>query len=262
MPSKRCLLSVNVNKIATLRNSRGGNTPDVCQCAADLIAFGAQGITVHPRPDGRHIRYADVLALSRLMQLQRTKSKKVECNIEGYPSPEFIKLIKKVRPDQVTLVPDPPNAITSNAGWRVHQNENLLKRKIKQIHRTGARVSVFIDVFNWTKNDLAALRRIGADRVELYTERYALDFSSRKRASTTSRYADVAREIHQAGFGINAGHDLNLKNLRYLLQSIPEIEECSIGHALISESLYLGFRKTVKSYLKEIRMAQKARPSK
>lgn len=243
------LLSVNVNKIATLRNSRGGDVPSVTQCASDLLDFGADGITVHPRPDQRHIKTHDVFDLKSLLA-QRNPSP--EFNVEGYPSPEFIKLIEETKPAQVTLVPDPPDAITSNAGWQIEANLDFLKAVTAQIQRTGARVSLFIDVFQWSERETAALLKTGAERVELYTEAYADAYKAGRHAEAARPYAEVAKALAAHGIAINAGHDLNLKNIRYLLEQVPEIDEVSIGHALIAESLYLGFKETIRQYKEQM----------
>lgn len=261
MPTSKlkCKLSVNVNKIATLRNSRGGELPNVLTCAQNLIRFGAQGITVHPRPDERHIKKQDVIDIHRLLKkinLSRRAKSKVEFNIEGYPSKSFLKMILKIKPDQVTLVPDKPDAITSNAGWNLSKNKKFLRKVVRDLHNKNIRVSLFIDVFKWSRNERLALLYINPHRVELYTERFAKNFTTKSRARTTHQYARVAHELYRFGFDINAGHDLNLQNLGYLLKKVPSIVECSIGHALISESLYLGFEKTIASYLKVMRLAR------
>lgn len=260
---QKCKLSVNINKIATLRNSRGGHTPNLIECARDIIDFGAEGITVHPRPDERHIKKADVYALKELLNRinRKRKNNKIEFNIEGYPSQDFLDLLKDIRPDQATLVPDPPNVITSNAGWRVAHTTQFLKDILGEIHALKVRSSLFIDVFDWRQEDQLALCEIGPDRVELYTERFAKDYPGKNRAQTTKRYKDVATAIAKQNIAINAGHDLNLQNVRYLLKTVPEIIECSIGHALISESLYMGFKKTIGAYRKEMRLARKANPT-
>lgn len=233
-------LSVNINKIATLRNARGGNVPDVIQVAVDCERFGAQGITVHPRPDERHIRYADVYALKPLVT--------TEFNIEGYPSVDFLKLVLDVVPDQVTLVPDPPEALTSNAGWRVKKNMDFLKKVITDFHSKGIRVSIFVDTD--TENILAAAET-GADRLELYTEPYATDFSQDKQKAIES-FIEAARAAGKAGIGLNAGHDLNLHNLRFFAENIPGLLEVSIGHALISDALYFGLENTIQMYLRQL----------
>ena len=243
------LLSVNVNKIATLRNSRGGNVPSVTGCASDLLDLGVDGITVHPRPDGRHIRTHDVFDLKAMLAKRTTPP---ELNVEGYPSPEFIKLIQETRPAQCTLVPDPPEALTSNAGWSIETNVDFLKAVTEQIQKTGARVSLFIDVFKWNERETAALLKTGAERVELYTEAYAESYQAGRIDESALPYAKVAKQLAAHGLAINAGHDLNLKNIRHLLKYVPEIEEVSIGHALIAEALYLGFKETIRQYKEQM----------
>jgi len=236
------VLSVNVNKIATLRNSRGGNVPNVLKTTLDIERFGAQGITVHPRPDERHIRRQDVFDIKAAIH--------VELNIEGYPSDEFLELIRQVKPAQVTLVPDAPDALTSNAGWIVEPNHELLKRVIGEIKNTGARVSLFIDPKDYIeRDDMSDVVAVGADRIELYTEAYAVDYGTPKHESTLALYVEGARKAQAAGLKVNAGHDLNTQNLRALQNAIPYLAEVSIGHALISDALYWGLADTVKRYL-------------
>lgn len=239
-------LSVNVNKIATLRNSRGKNLPDVLKVAQDIVRFGAQGITVHPRPDGRHIRRADVYQL-------KAADLGVEFNIEGYPSEDFLAMVEEVAPEQCTLVPDPPEALTSNAGWRVRENEAQLLASAKRLRAKGIRSSVFIDPRTAAEADYACLKRIGVDRVELYTEEYADAFHGAHRTEVTAVYKHAAQLARAQGLGINAGHDLNLDNLRHLVSEIPQIDEVSIGHALISDALYMGLEQTIKAYLSCLR---------
>lgn len=229
-------LSVNINKIATLRNARGANVPDVLKVALDCEKFGAEGITVHPRPDERHIRYADVLALKPILT--------TEFNIEGYPSAEFIKLVKTVKPAQVTLVPDPPGAITSNAGWDTKANLELLKEIVDDFQQAGIRVSIFVDT-NAENIEYAA--KTGTDRVELYTEPYASNYPI-NREEAVKPFVEAATLAKRLGLGLNAGHDLSLENLQYLHQNIPWLEEVSIGHALICDALYLGLEETIKRY--------------
>ncbi|HPS83440.1 MAG TPA: pyridoxine 5'-phosphate synthase [Bacteroidales bacterium] len=236
-------LSVNINKIATLRNARGGNVPDVLKVAVDCQRFGAQGITVHPRPDGRHIRYDDVYALKPLV--------KTEFNIEGYPSEDFIKMVLDVVPDQVTLVPDPPEALTSNAGWRVIENMDFLKKVISEFHSKGIRVSIFIDT---DTENIAAAADTGTDRVELYTEPFATDFPKDKQKAVAA-FTEAANAAAKAGLGVNAGHDLNLDNLRYFAENVPGLLEVSIGHALISDALYFGLENTIQMYLRQLQPA-------
>ena len=236
-------LSVNINKIATLRNARGGNVPDVLKVAVDCQRFGAQGITVHPRPDGRHIRYDDVYALKPLVE--------TEFNIEGYPSEDFIRLVLDVVPDQVTLVPDPPDALTSNAGWRVKENMDFLKKVIADFHSKGIRVSIFIDT---DTENIAAAADTGTDRVELYTEPFATDFPKDKQKAVAA-FTEAAKAAAKAGLGVNAGHDLNLDNLRYFAENVPGLLEVSIGHALISDALYFGLENTIQMYLRQLQPA-------
>lgn len=241
--SKPTKLSVNINKIATLRNARGGNLPDLIQVAKDCERFGAEGITVHPRPDERHIRYQDVLDLKPVVT--------TEFNIEGYPSEEFMKLVLQVKPDQCTLVPDPPDAITSNTGWDTIKHQDFLKDIISELKNAGIRVSIFL---NAEPNLIASAKGSGADRIELYTGPYAEHFSMIKtdaqyrKEHFTETYVKTARAATEAGLGINAGHDLNLYNLRFLKTAIPEIKETSIGHALICDALYYGLENTIQLY--------------
>lgn len=229
-------LSVNINKIATLRNSRGGDMPNVVKVALDCERFGAEGITVHPRPDERHIRYADVYDLKPVLT--------TEFNIEGNPIPEFIKLVKEIKPAQVTLVPDAHDALTSNAGWNTRKNLIFLREVISEFQKEGIRVSVFVDT------DLANIEyaaKTGTDRIELYTEPYAAAYKNDKFAAVQP-FVEAAREAHRLGLGINAGHDLNLENLAFLHQNIPWLDEVSIGHALIADALYLGLEETIRQY--------------
>ena len=229
-------LSVNINKIATLRNSRGGNVPNVCNVALDCERFGADGITVHPRPDERHIRYADVLDLKPILT--------TEFNIEGYPSPEFIKLVKSVKPAQVTLVPDSPEAITSNSGWDTKKNLTFLKEIVDDFQQSGIRVSVFVDT---NPENIEYAAKTGTDRVELYTEPYAAKYPV-DRVKAVEPFVEAAKLAKKLGLGVNAGHDLNLDNLAYFHQNIPWLDEVSIGHALIADALYLGLEETIKRY--------------
>ena len=233
-------LSVNINKIATLRNARGGNVPDVVKSAIDCERFGAQGITVHPRPDERHIRYQDVLDLRPVV--------KTEFNIEGYPNKEFLDLVTSVKPEQVTLVPDPPGVLTSNAGWDTIKNEAFLTEVIAEFKRSGVRVSVFIETDAGMIENAA---KTGADRVELYTESFAHDFPAGKEKAIKP-FVDAALVADKAGLGLNAGHDLSLENLRYFAEQIPGLLEVSIGHALISDALYLGLENTIQMYLRQL----------
>lgn len=235
------ILSVNVNKLATLRNARGGNVPNVLQATLDIERFGAQGITVHPRPDERHIRRQDVLDIKAAI--------KVELNIEGYPSQDFLELIREVKPAQVTLVPDPPDVLTSNAGWKVSKNQELLARVIGEIKQTGARVSLFVDPIDYINQDMSDVSRVGADRVELYTEAYAHDYGTSKHDATLALYVNAALKARDAGLKVNAGHDLNTLNLKALKDAIGFLSEVSIGHALICDALYWGLEETIKKYL-------------
>ncbi len=229
-------LSVNINKIATLRNSRGGNVPDLLQVAQDCEKFGAQGITVHPRPDERHIKYKDVYDLAGRLT--------TEFNIEGYPNKRFIQLIQEVRPAQVTLVPDAEDAITSNAGWNTEVHLELLTDIIDNLKSVGVRTSIFVDP-DPKMVEFAAKTR--TDRIELYTEPYAINYSKNKEEALKP-YAECATLARKLGLGINAGHDLSLENLAYFYQNMPSLDEVSIGHALISDALYLGLEKTIQAY--------------
>ena len=234
-------LSININKIATLRNARGGNMPDVCKAAADCERFGAEGITVHPRPDERHIRYADVRALRPLVT--------TEFNIEGNPIPSFIELVNEVVPDQVTLVPDAHDAITSNAGWNTVEHREFLTEVCRGFKSRGIRTSIFID----PDPDMAeAAARCGADRIELYTADYANEYPLGPEIAI-ARYYETARAARAAGLGVNAGHDLNLDNLAFFIRTIPWTDEVSIGHAVICDALYLGLEATIQAYLAQIR---------
>lgn len=234
-------LSVNINKIATLRNARGGNTPDLIQAARDIESFGADGITVHPRPDERHIRYADVYALKKVVT--------TEFNIEGYPSEEFIKLIADIRPEQVTLVPDPPGVLTSNAGWDTVHHQAFLAEVAGRLKSFGCRVSLFTDP---DETIIAAAQTTGTDRIELYTESYAVRYAENP-VLALAPYIRAAVKAKELGLGVNAGHDLNLQNLRYFQQHIPQLLEVSIGHALISDALYMGLKETIRLYKEELR---------
>jgi pyridoxine 5-phosphate synthase len=230
-------LSVNINKIATLRNARGGNNPNVLQVAKDCVAFGAQGITVHPRPDERHIRRQDVLDLSGALS--------VEFNIEGYPSPDFINLVERVRPAQVTLVPDPPDALTSNTGWDSKTHKSFLIPILKRFQEAGIRTSLFT---NAEIDAVAAAADTGTNRIELYTEPYASGYSQNKEQAIHP-FILAAEEAQKCSLGLNAGHDLSLENLSYFAQHLPGLLEVSIGHALVCDALYLGLEKTILAYL-------------
>ena len=234
-------LSVNINKIATLRNARGGNIPDILKCAEDIQRFGAQGITVHPRPDERHIRYDDVLKLKPVVT--------TEFNIEGYPSKDWMDLVLKVKPNQATLVPDPPGALTSNAGWDTVKHESFLKEIISELKKNKIRSSIFIET-NLKHIENAA--KTGTDRIELYTESYAKNFSKNKEEAIKP-FVESALLASKLNLGINAGHDLNLENLNYFFKNIPNLLEVSIGHALISDSLYFGLENTVQLYLRQLK---------
>jgi len=235
-------LSVNINKIATLRNARGGNNPNVVKAAMDCERFGAEGITVHPRPDERHIRYADVVNLKKVVT--------TEFNIEGYPDERYLKLIQEIRPAQATLVPDSPDAITSNAGWDTLKHSSFLRDVVQQIKSSGARVSIFVDP---SPRMVEGAAKVSADRVELYTEPYAHEYHV-SREVAVKPYIESASIARKAGLGVNAGHDLDLNNLKYLVRSIPELDEVSIGHALICDALYLGLENTIQLYLKQCKV--------
>jgi len=230
-------LSVNVNKIATLRNARGGNLPDLIQVAKDCEKFGAQGITVHPRPDGRHIRYEDVRNLKQIVT--------TEFNIEGYPSKDFIDLVLEVKPQQVTLVPDAHDAITSNNGWDTIKYQEFLFEVCQNFKKEGIRTSIFVNP------DTVMVRNAklcGTDRIELYTENYATNYFDNPQIAIED-YCNAAEAAAKHGLGLNAGHDLNLHNLKYFAQNIPQLLEVSIGHALICDALYLGLEETIRMYL-------------
>ena len=229
-------LSVNINKIATLRNARGENNPDVTQVALDCERFGAHGITVHPRPDERHIRRSDVFDLRPKLS--------TEFNIEGYPSPDFIKLVLQTRPAQVTLVPDAPEQITSSSGWDVEANFDFLCDVVESFHSADIRVSIFVAP---DRDTILAAARTGADRVELYTKPYAEAYAAEREAAVAP-YVEASRTAHNAGLGVNAGHDLSLINLEYFYRSLPYLNEVSIGHALICDALYLGLEETIRRY--------------
>lgn len=234
-------LSVNINKIATLRNARGGNVPDILHAAIRCQEFGAEGITVHPRPDERHIRYADVLNLKKLVT--------TEFNIEGYPADDFIALVLSVKPEQVTLVPDPPDALTSNAGWDTIKEAYFLKEVISRFHQAGIRTSIFTGT---EPEIIEAAAMSGTDRIELYTEPYAA-FYETDREMAIAPFANAAQIAKRIGIGVNAGHDLSLDNLEYFVKHLPNLLEVSIGHALISDALYLGLEKTIAAYLQKIK---------
>ncbi|CAL65205.1 pyridoxine 5'-phosphate synthase [Christiangramia forsetii] len=231
-------LSVNINKIATLRNARGGDVPNVLEAAKNIESFGAEGITVHPRPDERHIRYADARELKPVLN--------TEFNIEGKPIQQFIDLVLEVKPAQVTLVPDAENAITSDSGWDTVKHRDYLKEVIAEFKANGIRTSIFVDP---VKKMIEGAAETGSDRIELYTESFAVDFE-KGNSNAVKPYAECAKIAHELGLGINAGHDLSLKNINYFKENVPYLDEVSIGHALISEALYLGLEKTIQQYLK------------
>ena len=233
-------LSVNINKIATLRNSRGGNVPNVVQVAIDVQKFGAHGVTIHPRPDERHIRYQDARDLKAVVY--------TEFNIEGNPHRPFIDMVLDVKPEQVTLVPDGEDAITSNAGWDCEKNLGFLKNVIAEFKNAGIRTSIFLDP---NPEMVKFAKETGADRIELYTEAYATHYLKNKEEAIKP-YIETALEAQKYGLGINAGHDLSLENLKYFADHIPNLLEVSIGHALISEALYMGLENTVQAYLKRL----------
>ncbi|MBO4774623.1 MAG: pyridoxine 5'-phosphate synthase [Bacteroidales bacterium] len=239
---QHCRLSVNINKIATLRNARGHNLPDVLKVAQDCERFGAQGITVHPRPDERHIRYQDVRDLRPIV--------KTEFNIEGYPSESFISLVLEVHPAQVTLVPDAPDALTSNAGWDTLKRADFLKDVIGHFRQAGIRTSIFVEADPVMVEGAA---KIGTDRVELYTESYASGYNA-DREKAIAPFVAAAEAAGRCGLGLNAGHDLNLDNLAYFNQRIPNLAEVSIGHALICDALYYGLENTIQMYLQRLQI--------
>ncbi|RLD68683.1 MAG: pyridoxine 5'-phosphate synthase [Bacteroidetes bacterium] len=234
-------LSVNINKIATIRNARGGNVPDVLKVALDCERFGAQGITVHPRPDERHIRYQDVIDLRPLLT--------TEFNIEGYPNKKFIDLVLSVKPEQVTLVPDPPGVLTSNAGWDTVKHKSFLKEVIQGFKNAGIRTSIFVDT---NSLNITHAAKTGTNRVELYTEPYAIDFHKDKEAAVKS-FVEAGRLAVENGLELNAGHDLDLNNLNFFYKNVRKLAEVSIGHALISDALYFGLENTIQMYLRQLK---------
>jgi pyridoxine 5-phosphate synthase len=238
-------LSVNINKIATLRNARGGNNPDVVKVAQDCERYGAQGITIHPRQDERHIRFSDVVAVKEVVR--------TEFNIEGYPDERYRRIIAQIKPAQATLVPDPPDAITSNAGWNTVENEIFLREVAQEIKSYGVRVSIFVDP---VPKMVEGAKKVDADRIELYTEPYAREFTVQKDVAIKP-YKESARVAHEMGLGINAGHDLSLENLNFFSQNIPHLDEVSIGHALICDALYYGLENTIQLYLRELNRVTK-----
>ena len=234
---RKTKLSVNINKIATLRNARGGNYPNVCDFAFDIQEYGADGITIHPRPDERHIRYKDAYDLKKVVT--------TEFNIEGNPIDKFVRMVTDIKPTQVTLVPDAIDAITSNSGWDTNTNKSMLKEVVGEFKSYGIRVSIFLDP---DIQFIDSVCEIKPDRIELYTEDYARQFY-KNNFSVINNYRECSIEIGKAGIGINAGHDLNLKNIKYFKENIENLLEVSIGHALITESLYFGLENTIKKYL-------------
>lgn len=233
-------LSVNINKIATIRNSRGGNQPNVVKAAIDVQTFGAEGVTVHPRPDERHIRYQDVIDIQPII--------KTEFNIEGYPSRKFIELVKSVRPHQVTLVPDPPEAITSNSGWNTVVHKSFLQDVIAEFSEVGVRTSIFIDT---DLENIANAAKTNTDRIELYTEPFAAMYA-KDREKAIAPFIAAAEAAKKAGLKVNAGHDLSLDNLKFFCENIPFLAEVSIGHALICDALYFGLEKTIQLYKSQL----------
>ena len=233
-------LSVNINKIATLRNARGGNNPDLLKMANDIQSFGADGITIHPRPDQRHITYNDAIELPSVVRK--------EYNIEGNPIDKFIKLVLSIKPDQVTLVPDSIDAITSNSGWDTIKNKNFLKDVVLEFKKNGIRTSIFVDPI---LKHIEGARDVGADRVELYTESYAINYE-KGNLKELDKFIKSSKLANNLGLGVNAGHDLNLQNINYFASNMPFLDEVSIGHALISESLYLGIENVVNLYLNKL----------
>ena len=231
-------LSVNINKIATLRNARGGNNPNLVQVALDCERFGAQGITVHPRPDERHIRYQDVLDLAEVVT--------TEFNIEGNPDERFVELVKRVKPAQVTLVPDAVDAITSNAGWDTIRHADHLRQLVDTFKADGIRVSIFVDA---DEGMVEGAKAVGTDRIELYTEPYAAHYAQNREAAIAP-FVQAANRATELGLELNAGHDLSLENLRYFSEQIPALKEVSIGHALICDALYVGLENTIQMYLR------------
>ena len=233
-------LSVNINKIATLRNARGGNTPDLLKAAVDIQSYGGQGITIHPRPDERHIRYQDARDLKKVVT--------TEFNIEGNPIPEFVDLVLDIKPDQVTLVPDAVDAITSNAGWDTAEHGSFLTEVVGEFKRNGIRTSIFMDP---VPSLIEKAAKTGTDRIELYTESYAVEYAKGNKGEAR-KYAEAARTAAESGMGVNAGHDLNLDNLNFFVSEVPNVLEVSIGHALISEALYFGLENVIGMYLQKL----------
>ncbi len=243
MDQNRARLSVNINKIATLRNARGGNRPNVVQSAIDIERFGAEGITVHPRPDARHITFQDVRDLKKVVT--------TEFNVEGFPDPSFMKLVLEEKPEQVTLVPDAPDVLTSNAGWDTIRQKDFLVTIIEELKGAGIRTSIFVDP---VEEMIEGAAETGTDRIELYTESYAAGFASGRQAAIQP-YVNAARVAKQLGLGVNAGHDLDLENLNHFAAEIGGLLEVSIGHALISDALYFGLENTVQMYLQKLQIS-------
>lgn len=233
-------LSVNINKVATIRNARGNNVPNLLKVALDIEKFGADGITVHPRPDERHIRYSDVVELS--------KNIRTEFNVEGYPNKKFMELVLTTKPDQVTLVPDPPGVLTSNAGWKIKDNKSLLEESLSELKKAGIRTSVFMEA---KVADIEELSLIEVDRAELYTESYASEYGN-NREQAIMPFIEAAKLTSEMGIGLNAGHDLNLENLAFFASSLSNLLEVSIGHALVADALYLGLERTVTLYKNQL----------
>ena len=234
-------LSVNINKVATIRNARGGNNPDLVQFAINCERYGADGITVHPRPDERHIKKSDVFLLKKVV--------KTEFNIEGFPSKDFIDLVLKVQPNQVTLVPDPPNILTSNAGWDTIKNQNFLKKTIKKFKESGIRTSLFVDT---DKNMIMAAKETNTDRIELYTEEYARNYT-KNRKKAIKPFIDAANLAAEINLDLNAGHDLDINNLNFFFSNVKKLKEVSIGHALICDALYFGLENTIQMYKRNLK---------
>jgi len=234
-------LSVNINKIATIRNARGGNNPDLVKVAIDCESFGAEGITVHPRPDERHIRYDDVYKLKEVV--------KTEFNIEGYPNKKFVDLVLEIKPEQVTLVPDAPGVLTSNAGWNTIKHKSFLTEIISDFKNAGIRTSIFIDT---NLGNIEHAKATGTNRIELYTEPYAINFNKNKEDAILP-FSKAAEKAFELGLGINAGHDLDLDNLKFFNENVSNLNEVSIGHALISDALYFGLHNTIQMYLKQLK---------
>jgi len=234
-------LSVNINKVATIRNARGGNNPDLVQFAINCERYGADGITVHPRPDERHIKKSDVFLLKKVV--------KTEFNIEGFPSKDFIDLVLKVQPNQVTLVPDPPNILTSNAGWDTIKNQNFLKKTIKKFKESGIRTSLFVET---DKNMIMAAKETNTDRIELYTEEYARNYT-KNRKKAIKPFIDAANLAAEINLDLNAGHDLDINNLNFFFSNIKKLKEVSIGHALICDALYFGLENTIQMYKRNLK---------